>query len=398
MNGQIVPLAGGAVEAAVSRSLGQDRLAAIQAQNQAAVTTNAMGMLALVPGSIACTRSFIGLNNISVLKARTLSYAAYSQATYDVTDKFSITAGLRFTEEKKEINRITRLNDPRAIANRVAPEVFANPNGLITTQFQSTVRFSEFTPMVNLKYQFTDDINAYTTFARGFKSGGFNGRAGDANSFDPEILTSYETGLKSRFFDDRLQLNLATFTNVYKGIQLTVIGNDQNNNIIITVDNAGKAIIHGGEIESTLLVPGIDGLVLSGNLGITAARYKTFDRVGFKDVNLPNTPAYTGSATAAYTLGLGRFGDLSPRVTWAYTAQKTSDVSDPHYTRVPKHGVLSARISWAMPDGKTNLAIFGNNLLDREYFANAIDINALGTAFYYYAPPLTYGLELSRSF
>jgi iron complex outermembrane recepter protein len=350
------------------------------------------------PGNVGLT-CFVGPNRQSFLKADTKSYAAYSQATFDVTEAFSITGGLRFTHERKRIARQNRIVDPLDPLRFTARTIALNG---LTTNIERSGRFDKWTPMLNLQYRFNDDMNAYATYSRGFKSGGFNGRAdttGGALEIDPEVLTSYEAGFKSRFFDNRLVLNTAFFTNVYRDIQLTVIGTDnETGNLAARVDNAGKAVINGTELEVVALP--LPGLELSGGVGITAARYVEFKNPGsgasFSNVKLPNTPAYTFNMSASYTLPVSTLGDLRTRVGWSHTGTKASDVSDPHFNRVKKHGVLSGRMAFEFSDGVTEVALFGDNLLDRRYLGNAV--LGVSTALQFYAPPRTYGIEVSRQF
>jgi iron complex outermembrane receptor protein len=343
------------------------------------------------------------------LRASTLSYAAYGQATFDVTERLKLTAGLRFTQERKRIFRrqmIQNVSELRSRAGRngfdlnldVNPALNDGANPSIFFEFSD--RFSKFTPAANIQYFLTDDINVYLNYSRGFKSGGFNGRADDPEDntfFDPEILTSYEAGIKSQWFDNRLTLNAAYFQSTYRDIQLTVVTNNNEGNLVVFTDNAGKAQINGAEIEIRGVV--LPGLELSSGGSITAARYKEFDREGFSNVKLPNTPTYTFNVAAAYGFSLGDLGDVLTRVSWRHEGEKSSDVADPRFTRVSKHGTLGARIALTLADGQTEFALFGSNLLNREYFSNAIDLSgSLGTTLRYYAPPRNFGLELRRNF
>ena len=361
-------------------------------------TTLPSGAPSPTPG-LCAFRAFVGPNTEGFLKASTTSYAAYSQATFDVTENFSVTSGLRFTHERKRLARFSRITDP-ITDDRFTAATFNS--GGITNNFERSARFDKWTPMLNLQYRFSDDVNVYATYSRGFKSGGFNGRSnetGGSPEFDPEILTGYEVGLKSRFLDDRLSINVAGYTSVYKDIQLTTFVVNNEGNTVSRVDNAGKAIINGSEVEF-VAIP-LPSLTLSGGVGITAARYVEFDLVSrngasFSNVKLPNTPTYQFNVAAAYVFPLGSIGDLRTRIGWTHTGTKSSDVSDPHINRVAKHGVMNGRLALELSDGKTEIALFGNNLLDRTYFTNAV--LGVTTSLRYYAPPRTYGIEINRKF
>ena len=151
--------------------------------------------------------------------SNTEAWAIYAQLDYNITDSLKLTLGGRYTEETKDISRFFRINfDP---ANGIfSPLVIAD----LAYGDIPDAKFSDFSPAVTLSYAASDNINLYARFAQGFKSGGFNGESNvfaaptaDCPSgalelcqpYLPEQVDSYEFGIKSRFLDDRLIVNLA---------------------------------------------------------------------------------------------------------------------------------------------------------------------------------------------
>ncbi|GAB7529367.1 hypothetical protein PS3A_17760 [Pseudomonas sp. 3A(2025)] len=144
---------------------------------------------------------------------RTDSAAIYGQGNYHLTDKLSLTAGLRFTHERKDFT-------------------FSNYD-ITTDQQRNGLRFSadenqtwnSWTPKLGLEYAWSDTLLQYASVSQGFKAGGFDNRATAAASaetaFDPETVTTWETGLKGEFFNGRLRSNVALFYNDYKDLQAT---------------------------------------------------------------------------------------------------------------------------------------------------------------------------------
>jgi len=358
------------------------------------------GGLITVPGM--CLRAFGSVPNSGFLKTNNTSYAAYGEFTYDLSTQLSFTAGLRYTHERKRVaEQEVALLAPRMFnEGRVnEPAAGSIPGGIqFLSNYELSKRFSKLTPRATLQYRFNEDANIYATISRGFKSGGF---AADSNGlppndFKPEVLTSYEAGIKTSFFDQRLVANVAGFINYYQDIQLTSIGAQADGTLIATTLNAGEARILGTEVEITAAP--ISGLVLSSSVGITKARYTKFDG-GNSNAGLPGTPALTISQTVAYTMSLGTLGDLRSTFTWNHQGKKASDVSDPDFTRVNKRGLLSGRLSLEMADGVTEISLFGTNLLNREYFTNAIDTTgSIGITARNYAPLRRLGFELRRRF
>ena len=138
-----------------------------------------------------------------------ISYAAFGQFTYQATDKLSLTAGARRTHERKQFSDITLLQ------LGVPERRLANIDGISElAEIAGATRFNSWTPMGNLSYQLTDDVMAYGSWSRGFRSGGYNGRplGGGLLTFKPEKLTGLEVGLKSSWLDNRLRVNLAAFS------------------------------------------------------------------------------------------------------------------------------------------------------------------------------------------
>jgi iron complex outermembrane receptor protein len=110
-------------------------------------------------------------------------------------------------------------------------------------------------------------------------------------------------------------------------------------------------------------------------------------------------PTYTMRFGVGYRLPLGGLADVRLRADWRHTGRSSTDAADARILRKGKHGVLDASFTWMLPDGKTELALFGSNLLNREYFENGIDFgDSFGHATRFYAAPRTYGMELRRLF
>ncbi len=367
-----------------------------------ALTFNGLGDCVVVISATGCLRAFGSVPNTGFLKTNNTSYAAYGEFTYDITDALSFTAGLRYTHERKRIaEQEIALSAPRGPFNegRVNELAAGSTDELqFLSNYELSERYAKFTPRATLQYRFNEEVNVYGTISRGFKSGGF---AADAdglppNDFNPEVLTSYEVGLKSSFFDNRLIANVAGFINYYEEIQLTSLGAREDGTLLVTTLNAGEARILGTEVEVTA-VP-FAGLILSSSVGLTKARYTKFDG-GNSNARLPGVPALTMTHTAAYTMPLGALGDLRTTLTWNHQGKKGSDVSDPDVTRINKRGLMSGRMSLELTDGLTELSVFGTNLFDREYFANAIDtLSSVGTTRRFYAPGRRLGIELRRRF
>jgi iron complex outermembrane receptor protein len=387
---------------AVVEPLIQQAMALNSTLTAAAATAQVIAQLNMDPANAATVGAFNRLYALPgamtqvVLKTRNTSFAAFTQGTYDITDKLSATAGLRFTAEKKFVdNEIIAFKSGVIGGN-------ARQEGEVDFAFARSARFTDFSPMANLSYQATDDMFFYATYSKAFKSGGFNGRANVAaltNEIDDEELTAYEVGFKTKWLDNRLVINGAAYLNRYKSIQLTIPAGGANQ-AVIQILNVGKNDIKGSELE-IVAIP-LAGLQLTASGGIIAARYTEFDdptSSRANDRDLPASPTYTYNLGAAYEFPLGSLGDLRLRTEWAARGNSATDVVNTKELDRSKSGELSAGITLALADGVTEVGLFGKNLLNREYFINGVSLDAsLGHAYRFYNEPRQYGIELRRSF
>jgi iron complex outermembrane receptor protein len=220
-------------------------------------------------------------------RQKTRSYAAFGQATYDFTEKFSATAGLRYTHEDRTYNRFTTTASTLPGLNGLG---FRFPDNLPPPLNQDdTASFGAWTPSFTLSYKPTRETLLYASASRGFKSGGFNGRAnslGDltlvengvptlVTRFRPETVWTYETGAKGSFLNGRVLLSAAAFYSDYKDFQARVGGGIVAGTGVFPVLNAGKLRIWGIEGEAT--VRATDRWNVRASMGYLDADYREFN-------------------------------------------------------------------------------------------------------------------------
>ncbi len=194
----------------------------------------------------------------------TKSYAAFGQATYDFTDQLSLTAGLRYTKEDRSYNRYTTTASSLGALNNVS---FRFPDNLPPPlNADNSASFDAWTPMATLSYKPTSDTLVYASASRGFKAGGFNGRANSLNDltlvvngvptlvtrFKPETVWTYEGGAKGSFLGGRVKLSGAAFYSDYRNFQARVGGGVVGSTGVFPVVNAGALTIWGLEFEAAV--------------------------------------------------------------------------------------------------------------------------------------------------
>lgn len=316
------------------------------------------------------------------------SYAVFGQGTYQFADRWSLTAGLRYTEEEKTYFLFHQ---------RVNAGVPIIPPTTVSADFD------DLSPRLGLEYQAADGLFLYASASRGFKSGGFNGRpttTSEVQSFGPETLWSYEAGVKFDSSDRRLRLNLATFFNQYDDIQLTSVGADSTGNLILTTENAGLAEAWGVEAELTAIP--VEGLSVSATLGYIDAEYTELNpgATVTLDTAFMKTPEWTANLAAVYSFPLpDNLGELSLRGDWSY---RSKVYNDPVNTEAIAQGALNlfnARLSWRDPSERFELAVFGTNLSDERYIVGGISAaDSFGTIEGNFGRPREWGVSLRYSF
>jgi len=332
------------------------------------------------------------------------SKAIYAQATYDATEKLSVTLGARFTKEKKEVASRGEEFFGTGITTSVGmEEAFRTGVGYSVTSFEAEDEWDSFSPKLSLDYKVNDDVLVYASASRGFKSGGFNGRLTDrAQPFDPETLWSYEAGLKSTLLDQRVRLNMAAFYNDYKNFQLSRFSADPVTGAFASIfDNAGEATIYGLEMELTALVT--ENLQLDANFGYLNSSYDEllgdFDIDVSDQRNLVNAPKWTSRAGFTCDVPLGDNGSLFFNGAVSYRSKTYLTVSSSEILAQDGYALVDASIRYTTEDGHWNVILSGQNLTNKEYREHAFDLSAApGVQLGYYGTPRTYSLNVRYSF
>jgi iron complex outermembrane recepter protein len=343
------------------------------------------------PFNIANTTVDIELDVTTIVKSR--NFAGYGQFTYNLTDALSVTAGLRYTYEKKDFVAST-LN--RAVSAKLGVPFYS------VQPFNAAKSWSQFTPKLGIEYKASDNALLFASYSRGFKSGSFNGRATDPaalGSVNPELVDAFELGWKADVMDRRLRVNGALFLNKYSDIQLVVTAN-KNNQLINQLLNAAKADIYGGELEVTA-VP-IDGLTLDGSLGYAKSEVKSLSAsvIANSSIRVGNvlkkTPEWTWALSGAYAMPVG-VGDLTARVGYSYQSSIFHDPGNLPQTLEGGYGLLDASLALKLDSRAMTLSVYGQNLTDKTY-AGTIFQSGGGTTVFYPTRGRQIGVRASVSF
>lgn len=268
----------------------------------------------------------------------------------------------------------------------------------------------EWSGVAALRHEFADFVNAYASYSRGYKAGGFNldrnfSGAAFNTEFPAELVEAYEVGLKTTWFDRGLIVNLALFSSEYQNFQLNTF-----NGVSFQVTSVPEATSEGAELDVLWRTP-IEGLSLQGGVVYTDARYGddtawvtasanpiTGALTNFRlpGNHLSNAPEWT--ATSALTYERPLFG--GSLIGLAYIdARYVSDQntgSDLNPTKEqPAYTVVNARLGISALDERWSLEVWGRNVFDEEYAQIMFDIPLqTGTFGAFLGDPATYGVTL----
>ncbi|MDP3749551.1 MAG: TonB-dependent receptor [Phenylobacterium sp.] len=305
---------------------------------------------------------------------KTHSLAAFGQAEYDLRDDVTLIGGLRYTRDRKEMDYSLRdsFGGMLDFNDRLFP-------GLADKTWENVSAKAE------IDWRIRDDVMAYASVSRGTKAGGFSAPGFlpvnvATLAHDQEVLTAYEVGLKSEFFDGRARLNASAFHYDYKDYQAFFL-------VVLSTTIANRdATIDGVEIE--LAANPIPGLDIS--VGLSHLEGKV------KDVTLPSGRVVDRRMPMLADLGLNGLvryswpmfgGQVSIQADATYSSHFNFYVLNPPVTEEPAYTVVNSRLAYVTDDGQWEAAVFVKNLFDTEYRQYSNDISSLSIGLDAYAPP-----------
>jgi len=335
----------------------------------------------------------------------TEAIAAYGQVDFAITEDLTVSGGLRYTEEDKTIERA----NIAVVFDGLPPNTPFVPEG--TT---ASGKFDDLSPQVSVSYELGDNVNLYAKYANGFKSGGFNGEAGTIaetiRPYRPEEVDSFEIGAKTRFWDNRAQVNISGFLNKHKDMQLSVF--TAEGAAASDIRNAGEAEISGFEIESLFQLS--EDFTLRANYGHLNPEYNEFIEFG-RDVAderaFPHAPRNTASAGFDWDIAQTEMGviSLNGDMNYSdkyYTFPYSTVPSDPQTafnSEADSRLLFDARLALSeipIAAQDVELAFWVKNLTNKEYLTNFIDFGPGfgGLTNGYFGPPRTVGATLGVNF
>lgn len=330
---------------------------------------------------------------------------------YDVSDDFTLIAGLRYTKEKKEADiasLILNANKPCNVLSGTCP-----------IDFRDDDEWTNVSPKIGFTYQMSENLLTYAHWTRGFRSGGYNLRNTSAKAvrnpadfgpgpFDEEQISSFEVGFKVDL-GGRGRVTGAMFMNDIEDMQRELNSASEGAGVVQIVRNTADADIFGVELDGVFALS--DSLLLLASVGYLNAEYTDIlsdlngdDVINGADKNLalPRAADLTYSIGFSHSLEVDGWGYMTSRINFAYRDE--SAYTDNNLGYVSEQEILDAGIDFYSNDGHWVIGVYGKNLLDEvkhggdTALPDVLGPVPLGGTFSPLAKGGVYGVEVTYSF
>lgn len=320
------------------------------------VGTNFYYNLDRVPENYTATNASPKPANSRNAKIVTKAYAIFADGTWEFTENWFLTGGVRFSTEHKDFKF----------------------NSLVAQTVNTSHNWDSVTPRVNLRYQITPGSSAYVSFSKGFKAGTYNATTPNTFPINPEKITAYEIGYKTS--GHGLTWNTSAYHYTYKDMQVSSY--DFTVAVPVTkLQNVGKATIYGVDTDLSWVLNENWDFVLSG--AYTHGRYDDFpgatayfpnaNGIAYRTVpidasghQMTRTPDWTGSVTANYTLPTD-MGTWRASAHAYYTSSLYTEVAGQF--KIDPYALLDLTASWTSPDDKWKVTGMIKNVTNVYYIS-----------------------------
>ncbi|WP_068874785.1 MULTISPECIES: TonB-dependent receptor [unclassified Phenylobacterium] len=346
---------------------------------------------ASAPATLQTATAFTIVNS----NVGTESYAAFAQGYYNFTDATQLTIGARWTHEERDLYGATN----RVTLRQIVPFALENT-------------FEEPSYRAALSHEFNDDVMAYVSYNRSFKSGAYNSFVATGvpdPATRPEILEAYAVGVKSDLLDRRVRVNAEVFLNKIRDLQLR-----RQESGFTRVINAAAAEIKGLDLQVTALVS--HNLTVDLGLSVLDTEYTDFPncpasvpsqaanggRGGNVEVirnctgkEILNSPDFTVNAGLRHTLPLANGSRIESNLTYYYNDGYFGDAFNTF--RQSSYNLLNLTLNWVSPDDRFEVGFYGKNLTEAR-FAPTLNQSSFGNNILVGAIPRELGVQLKARF
>jgi len=336
----------------------------------------------------------------------TKTYTAFAQVDYDLSEMWTLTAGLNYSYEEKDA-KIASLIDNQ----NLTPPCNVVEGPPCNYDFIDDDSWGNLAPKLGATYNLSDDSRLYTSWTRGFRSGGYNLRntsvIEEPEVFGEEEVNNFEIGYKSS--QDWGRVNAAVFYNEIHDLQRELNLPNEGAGVVQLIRNTADATIFGAEVDGTF--PITDSLVILASIGYIDAQYDNVNEDlnidGVIDgldesLDLPRAPEWTYSIGSTYDMNIGDWGFMTARINYAYRDEMA--FTDDNRGFINEVHIVDAGLDFHSNSGEWIFSLYGRNLLDEVAQGGDTQLPALlgpvplGGTFSPLNPGLRVGLEVTYNF
>jgi iron complex outermembrane recepter protein len=357
---------------------------------------------------------------------KTETWSAFTQLTWNASDIFRVTFGLRYSKDEKEVEKSSIVAAPdENVSDPFLAFLFSSAGLSLANEHDYSLDRSEehWTGNLNFQLDINDDTMMYLNFSNGFKGGGFDESNALGNmdfaEFEDESVQSIEFGAKVNFWDGRARANMAIFYSEFEDVQVSTF----DGNCCFVVGNAAESEVEGFEADIELALA--EGLVMTAAISYLDATYKSFPNAACNESQFLATiaaggarsdclqdlsgkplqfaPEWSGNIGLRYEVALSDQTDL----TLGMEANFSDDVvvaNDLDENLIQdSFWKLNMRASLSLMEGKVVLSAVGKNLTNEKTFTwgNDVPLASLGfsqTYFQHIDKPRTFELKARYNF
>lgn len=400
----------------------------------ALVEGNLEAGLSLAPGALAGvlpSRSVDG-DLATSFDQDTETVSAFAEMTWNITEDFRTTFGLRYSRDEKNVHKTNRVNSFHGVVPVLPGGMTLEAwEGVLNGVYTATGFFTNYeyeldrtenhvTGNLNFQYDINDDVMAYLNFGTGYKAGGFdaNNNLDTSREYDDESVETIELGFKMELWDNRARVNVAFFDSTYEDVQVSSF---QGATFIVT--NAAESRVRGLEVDFQVALT--DKLMATGGVSWLDAEYESYpgaactldqvlngpSRAGCtQDLGgtpLQFAPDVSGNLALTYSTDFTDSTDLDIGIDFIYSDDVLTGVDNDPVTVQENYTKINARIALLDKNESWSLAVVGKNITDKATFNWANDLTLSGaprdfgldgTYFHSYAPPRTIELQARYNF
>jgi iron complex outermembrane receptor protein len=376
---------------------------------------------------------------LQTTKQQRTEYAAYLDAKYEITDKIGFTAGIRFSKDEKDFDRLV---DGGGLCNQFTPNADKRfvkgvcrdvrsqnisragilpkqwdgrseplPRSNFGTDVLASDSWNETTWRAVFDYKSTDGQLWYLSYATGFLSGGFSETCATVSrcAYNPETNTNIELGFKADLVSDTLRLNAAAYLTKYEDLQRAVVANytsaDGSSQQETVTVNTGTSEIKGIDVEVTW-VP-TDNLRVGASINWLDHKYGKGSRlpdlrgtglsVDLTRFDVPFSPELKYGLNFAYDVPLSSGSRVTLQGDLNYQDLAETDVFNGLNTQMEKRSLVGLSATWHAQENRWSATLYGANLTDETYRFAALPVAGLWN-FTNYGPPRSFGVTLNFNF